>query len=381
MVKKKILVNAANLHSGGGVQVAVSFLTELIRFRSKLYDFDISVNLSTKVKSELDLVSNKLDEFFDARVVNIFGWSSQSASDRKLFDGFDLVFTVFGPMYFRCDTKIHLVGFAQSWIVYPDNECWSRFGFLEKIKSRAKYALQWFYFRRATRLVCELEHVRNKLVDFKGWPAELIDVVYNCVSPVFFDRSLWEFVDLGPRDHCFRVGFVGRDYAHKNIGILASVHDIARQVYGIDIKFYVTLSSDEWARRDQKFKSACVNVGVISLAQCPYFYEQVDGVIFPSLLESFSATPLEAMAMGKPLFASDRGFVKDCCLDYPYYFDPLDPNSVAGVVCDFVKSLSSNLEAVQLNLAKAREHSLRFSSSEGRFNGYINIMRRSLGEG
>ena len=64
----------------------------------------------------------------------------------------------------------------------------------------------------------------------------------------------------------------------------------------------------------------------------------MDAIIFPSLLECFSATPLEAMAMEKPFFASDREFIRDVCSDYALYFDPEDPISAANVINDYLEN-------------------------------------------
>ncbi|WMO23035.1 hypothetical protein NI374_01130 [Vibrio parahaemolyticus] len=51
---KKILINASNLHVGGGVQVAVSFITELSQIlKENKINADCSVIVSTSVKKIL----------------------------------------------------------------------------------------------------------------------------------------------------------------------------------------------------------------------------------------------------------------------------------------------------------------------------------------
>lgn len=51
---KKILINASNLHVGGGVQVAASFITELSQIlKEQKINADCSVIVSTSVKEVL----------------------------------------------------------------------------------------------------------------------------------------------------------------------------------------------------------------------------------------------------------------------------------------------------------------------------------------
>ncbi|MOA18610.1 Glycosyl transferases group 1 [compost metagenome] len=103
----------------------------------------------------------------------------------------------------------------------------------------------------------------------------------------------------------------------------------------------------------------------------------MDAVIFPSLLECFSATPLEAMAMQKPLFASDRGFVRDVCGDFAWYFNPLSADSAADVIAEYItKHHGKNQE----RLAAARRHVLNFSNARQRAENYLNIIRKALAE-
>ena len=47
-------------------------------------------------------------------------------------------------------------------------------------------------------------------------------------------------------------------------------------------------------------------------------------LVFPSLYEGFGLPPLEAMAYGCPVAASDRGSLREVCGDAAVYFDPLD---------------------------------------------------------
>ncbi|SOZ13908.1 putative Glycosyl transferase, group 1 [Cupriavidus taiwanensis] len=59
-------------------------------------------------------------------------------------------------------------------------------------------------------------------------------------------------------------------------------------------------------------------------------------LIFPSLAETFGLPMLEASALGKPIIASERDFVRDVC--HPRQtFDPTSPRSIARAVLRFTQ--------------------------------------------
>lgn len=375
---KKILVNASNLHNGGGVQVAASFISELGDMVSHYPDIDFFIYASSMVDLNLHSTGFDTSVFKNYRVLDIKGVGALKPSVAKFFQGFQSVFTIFGPLYGFADLPNHVVGFAQPWIIYPDNEVYESFGAKQRILTRLKYFLQWKFFSRSARLVVELHHVKDRLVKLKSYPEACVDIVNNCVSSVYFDSSRWAPV---PDVHCFnsdviKLGFVSRDYPHKNIGFLLDVAKVLKRVSSREYVFFVTLNEAEWSARTEEFRGTIRNVGPISVAQCPSFYQAVDAVVFPSLLECFSATPLEAMVMKKPLFASDRGFVKDCCGSNVHYFDPLDADQAARCI-DGWFSNPSEVKKIE-KIERAYRHVLSLTGSRQRAEAYLQIILNQL---
>src|SRR5208283_4298637 len=50
-------------------------------------------------------------------------------------------------------------------------------------------------------------------------------------------------------------------------------------------------------------------------------------LVYPSFWEGFGLPPLEAMAAGCPVLASDKGPIREVSRDGPLYFDPEDQDS------------------------------------------------------
>jgi glycosyltransferase involved in cell wall biosynthesis len=61
-------------------------------------------------------------------------------------------------------------------------------------------------------------------------------------------------------------------------------------------------------------------------------YRGAEALIFPSLYEGFGFPPLEAMACGCPVAASDTGAAAEVCGDAALLFDPENVASIADAV-------------------------------------------------
>ena len=362
----KICINASNIHVGGALQVACSFLYEI-------YHSDLRNEINLVVSSEVDeYLCNFCDvnEFSSYCVKNTYGMSIFNLSLAKILNSYEVVFTIFGPLYTIGIKSKKVVGFAQAWIAYPKNEVFKRIGVLKKIALKIKFFLQKnFFLFNSDLIVVEAKHLVSALEKL-GFDKKKIFVVNNCVS-----RQYENFLafDRRERSDNFSIGLLSRDYVHKNLDFIAEVSYILKCKMDLDVDFYVTLSKKVCEGKSDFFKKWVHNYGEVKVQDGPLFYQRIDAVIFPSLLESFSVTPLEALACGKPLFASDRDFVKDVCLDYAYYFDPLDPKSAAEKIKEFLQSNSD-----EIFIFNAKRHALNFSNARKRMEDYIGILKGVL---
>lgn len=372
-LNKLILINAANLHSGGAAQVAVSFIYEL-----SLLDNDtcsqLHVVASQVVADALSSLEVNTRVFGHYEVLNTFGIKALFSNLNKRIKNYAAVFTVFGPNYLRVHSDNEIVGFAQPWIINFKNPISDEMSFVSRNALRFKYYIQWLFFLRAEHYIVELDHVKKSLIATKGLAGKKISVVRNTASSLYADPSTWKDVVVTKNNEELSLGMVTRDVPHKNLKILPFVAQALKHKHNLKVHFYTTLNAVEWATKDEFFKQYVSTVGSLSPDQCPAFYQQIDGVVFPSLLECFSATPLETMVMRKPLFASDRGFVRDVCADYPMYFDPLDADDIALSVANYFKE---NIDRTA-ELEQARNYALNFSSAKGRAEQYLKTIQQQV---
>lgn len=369
----KIAINASNIHGGGALQAATSFLDEISRI--EICDLEMHFFVSSEVDFSLRKINSPCLMSDCYKVINTKGLLAYFSSLNHELSKFHLIFTVFGPSYLRAKQPLNIVGFAQPWII--DNSAYKILGVFIRPILKAKFFLQSFFFKRADKLVVELDHVKKRIAAMKIKEERNVEVVHNCISSIFYSSKHWEPISVKLASENFLIGFLGRDYPHKNTEFLPAVKDILMDKYGIAVDFCVTMNKREWSVKSKVFKSKIFNVGSLSITQCPSFYELLDAVIFPSILECFSATPLEALAMKKPLFASNRDFVRDICGNHAFYFDPFDPNSAAEVIACYINELRHRDDR---RLELAREHALKFSDPRTRAERYLEIIRNTLND-
>jgi glycosyltransferase involved in cell wall biosynthesis len=364
----RLTINASNLHAGGGIQVAVSVISEISLM--KVDGIEISVIVSSEVDQNLRDTKFIAQSFRSYSVLNTYGISALWSTLSSVLKNSDVVFTVFGPLYLRQNKWINIVGFAQPWIIYPNNVLYKKMGVFRKMLLKVKYMIQSYFYKQSDELVVELEHVKVGLTKELGISSESISVIPNCVNSVYYDKTQWVSINC-KRSKRFSLGYIARDYPHKNTDILPKVKSILKNKYSIDVDFYVTLSDSEWNKKSDLFRSSIVNAGVLSVSECPSFYASVDAVIFPSLLECFSATPIEAIIMKKPLFASDREFVRNVCGQHAFYFDPEDPDDISRVIAKYI---NNDLVQSSHKLDEAEIYISRLSNARSRADEIIRIV-------
>jgi glycosyltransferase involved in cell wall biosynthesis len=74
------------------------------------------------------------------------------------------------------------------------------------------------------------------------------------------------------------------------------------------------------------------HLGHVAHDELPALYRGATALIFPSLFEGFGLPPLEAMACGVPVAASDRGALAEVCGDAALLFDPEDVEAMTDAM-------------------------------------------------
>jgi glycosyltransferase involved in cell wall biosynthesis len=126
--------------------------------------------------------------------------------------------------------------------------------------------------------------------------------------------------------------YVGSAYPHKN---LEAFIPLSRRFP--DVRFVLIGKHDYFYRRLMREVSDAgveniVFPGFVPDAELSEWYEDATGYVFPSLHEGFGLPPLEAMSLGTPVIAADRGSLPEILGDAALFFDPDDGDDLAEKV-------------------------------------------------
>lgn len=367
-----VLIDASNLNTGGGVQVAASLITELADLRREgdpIVPSDLTIEISQAVADNCrpEAISD-----LSCRVANRSPFKATRWKPAQVT--FDVTFTVFGPEYGAPRGRRRIVGFADVTSVYPHPKELPS----PDVVTRGRRAVRGMVSRkltsRADHIVVETTALKSRLVTRGVGSAEAITVVPNTYHRIFDRPKDWTPLHiLPPRlPSARRLAYVTRGYPHKNLPFLADVAAHAQARHGMVLDFILTLTAAEWHGLPAELRGVSTNVGPIRIDQVPNVYRAADAAIFPSLLEAFSAMPIEAMRMDLPVLASDRDFVRAVAQDGATYFDPGDSAAAANVICAFL----ANDERRSVQILRGRQRAANLPTARARATAYLQLIQR-----
>lgn len=375
----KIVINTSNLSVGGGMQVAISFINEL---KNMVDHNEYFVLLSTALFNELR-IGQFPENFFFFHISHSpasikFRKNTVNELDKlvRKIDP-DVVFTVFGPSYWRPNYP-HLLGIADGWIYNPKTVAYSRLSFIKKLRTKLLARYKTYYIKRdANHFVVETNDAKEKIVNHMKISDSSISVVGNTHSS-YYDKydphTDSAFLRIPPKNSdTFRLLLVSHNYEHKNISI---IKDVLPYLSGYDVQFVLTIDEDSHSKLFSNLDNKVINLGPVSPRNCPSLYLQCDALFFPTLLETFSASYPEAMKMEVPILTSHYTFASSICGDAALYFDPLNPQDIANKIKILIDDECKREQLVKRGI----EHIKSFESSLSRANKYISLCAKILEE-
>lgn len=328
----RVLIDLSNLYSGGGLQVGASLLDEMLALNADPECVRRWPWLSTMIIEASPMVIGNATSLSrrHAAVREVRGRPLDQVRRQRLVE-YDVSFVLFGPDYAPRRATRRVVGFADGISLHPEfalSDTPSRW-----LRSRMRARLSRARFSQYERVVVEAAHVGRALEESWSVPASRISVVPNALNGVFSNLDAQEEVTR-PIPSGATFCFPTRAHHHKNLSVLGHAARELRIRHELDVRFVLTLTDHEWSTLPEETRRYSVNIGPLRISQVPAVYRSCTGAVFPSLIESSSVTPLEAIASGAPLVASDRDFVREVVGDAAAYFEPTDPVSLAATLAE-----------------------------------------------
>jgi len=361
-LKTKTL-NFSNIRSGGAKQVAISFLLELNYKDIEIFNIIVSKEIYDELES-LNYEFIELLKIYNSSIFKIFSFSLMPEIRNAT-----VVFTLFGPFYGFTRAKT-ITGFAQGWILYPENLVYKQISYFEKYKLKFKFLIQLLFFRKDNLLITETNVSKEVLINelnFKNIEvvSNSLNTIYNKHKPEFKKKNL-----------SIKIGVIGKNYPHKNLQILPGILKSLKDDYSVNVSFYVTLTDREFKTMTSNFRKNIKNIGPLNIMDCPDFYKEMDLIFFPSLLEIFSATPLESLYMKKPFICCDLPFNKGFLEKFAFYTRPNNIIDSSRVISEVVELYRSNDPLLKNMLNLGSEYIKQNYKPSNRAKAYLEIINR-----
>ncbi|MCX7016646.1 MAG: glycosyltransferase family 1 protein [Candidatus Sumerlaeota bacterium] len=220
--------------------------------------------------------------------------------------------------------------------------------------------------RLADRIVADSENTRRDLERFLGVAPERTAVVpaaalaaYKPIPGCRFDcPPLRRYGIGGP----FAL-HVGTLEPGKNLAALVEAFARFRRDSGLDYRLALVggrgwLYDDIFAAaRRHHLEDRVIAPGHVPDADLPFFYNACEFFVFPSLNEGFGLPPLEAMACGAPVIASNASSLPEVLGEAPLYVDPRDIDGIAAAMARLARDPALRQERSQAGLRQARKYS------------------------
>lgn len=212
-----------------------------------------------------------------------------------------------------------------------------------------------FCARRATHVFTVSEYSKSEIIERYRIPEEKISVTYDGVSEEFHKIDDREMIRRG----CLKYGissdyllFVGRLEPRKNIAGLIRAYHMLRQSNAIRQKLVIAGMKDFMYEplfatvKRLGLEEDVIFTGRVEQEDLPLVYNGADLFVYPSFAEGFGLPPLEAMACGVPVIASNTTSLPEVVGNAGILVNPYDLKALSEAMRGVLTNpqLSSQLE-------------------------------------
>ena len=229
-------------------------------------------------------------------------------------------------------------------------------------------AQMWTATHKAARVITVSEASKRDILRYFRVPESRIAVIYNAIDERFWHEPDPEDISRTRERYRLTAPFVlyaGNIKPHKNLERLIEAFHLMRQgspelrevellIIGDEISKYATLRR---AVHRHKLHKHVRFFGFVPDQTLASLYRLANAFVFPSLYEGFGLPPLEAMASGTPVIASNVSSLPEVVGDAALMIDPYEPGAIADAMRQVLTDGDLCLSLRARGLARAREFS------------------------
>lgn len=343
MRKTTILFNCTTNVVGGGVKNSAIFIKNAINYSEVNWYFAISKEVLEILENENIKLSDKFKLFENSPARNIAMRKELIAYCAKIKP--NIIYTMAGPAYVKFK-EYHVMGISSPYMTHAKFLQFKLSGNChEIIKKTLSTGFKMFKSLSANHYVFQTNEARigfskrMKIPDFKT------SVISNAVDEKMLSQ-LSKLITNNKEEKVISIFCPGAAYAHKGFQFIPEIAKHLEELVSDEFKFIITLPESSLLRdinlKSKKFgvEKHINNIGPYKYSNVAKLYSKANIVFVPSLLETFSASYLEAMAAQKILIVADKGFAKEVCGHAAAYVNPLNSKEAAEMLAKAIESPS-----------------------------------------
>ncbi|MGH9408176.1 MAG: glycosyltransferase family 4 protein [Vicinamibacterales bacterium] len=244
--------------------------------------------------------------------------------------------------------------------------------FPQYLPSRLAYAYarasMWTATHRAARVITVSEASKRDILRYFRVPESRIDVIYNGIDERFWREPPAEQLERVRQRYQLTAPFVlytGNIKPHKNLERLIEAFHLMRQAHPSLATVQLLIIGDEISKyailrravHRHKLHKHVRFFGFVPDETLTALYRLADMFVFPSLYEGFGLPPLEAMASGTPVVASNVSSLPEVLGSAALMIDPYEPAAIAEAMERVLVDPALRNDLRARGLARAREFS------------------------
>ena len=224
--------------------------------------------------------------------------------------------------------------------------------------------------KKSSVIITPSHFTKREILKYFNIDPKKIAVIHNGLDPHFYPRTINEQKTAQkangfPNSYLLYVGNIKR---HKNIKRLIQGYYKAWKQKSDLPKLFIVGQSDqgydpyleatsEHDKVHPDFENQVIFKGYVPYEDLPALYSGADVFIFPSLYEGFGFPPLEAMACGTPVIASNNSSLPEVLGDNALYVDPYDIHQITSSIL----KIYENAELVEPFINNGLKHVQQYS--------------------
>lgn len=235
-----------------------------------------------------------------------------------------------------------------SWEIYPEFQP----------SERVHYFQKYFYpsIQRCAHIITGSHFTKREIIERTGMTPSSITVIYHGINHDVFYPRLEAFKPT--QKYILAVGSIEPRKNLRNLMLAyKALEKILRDEYHLILVGAQGWNNDEIVDEIKSLSQWVHYSGFVSDEELAKLYTNATLFVYPSIYEGFGIPPLEAMACGCPVIASNASTLPEVCGDAAIYVDPMNIH----IIKETIMQVLNDADLQRDQIAKGLEHAKKFS--------------------